>query len=637
MNSNNGNGIRLFVILISLYIAWAFLKPSYDWYHRLNQQQKDLANITKSNFNKLTVHIEKNAQYIRNAIKNPSSTQVALTKKDQEKNIFAFDISKETKIYKTDLDIQDVHSIIKHSNKKFNDWNSLDKKYQELKNDLSQIKMIEKYQNIKKHKIKLGLDIAGGVHFVLGVDTKEMKNLLDKKYKKLMNTQDLKQAIIDDNPDISQKDLQAKVNQKRLQLKKEKNNQFNIQKTKGIDQALIKIINRVDQFGVSEPIVLKGPESTIIVELPGEKDIDNAKSIFTRVGKLSFQLVNEDWAKNVPLSAKSYDGTIVDFNFIEKAKNSLPKNTSLLPVQGIDKFGQVSQVGFLPVFNKVELSGSFIKDAKADFSQLGEPNISFSLDNRGASIFAQVTSKNTNKRLAIVLDDAIQSAPNIREPIVTGQGSISGSFSKKEASVLAAILRSGSLPVPLKIEEERIIGPSLGKQEILQGFKASYIALLVLGIFLFSYYGIWGGLSANIAQIVNLIFILAIMAQLGAALTLPGIGAIVLTIGMSVDANVIINERIKEYLKENLGLEHAFSMGYASAFRTILDSNLTTLIPSLVLSVVGDGPIRGFGITLMIGLLINLFTSIFITRFLFNVFIYKVKVKQLLGSQKYAK
>jgi preprotein translocase subunit SecD len=626
--------LRLIIIIFVIWVSFLGLRPTYEWYVTFTDHEKQLANTTRKEFQDITKQIETQANFLRGALGDPAFFSVALTEKAQENNNFAFDVSYGSSTYKADLTGQKVLTVLEKANPSFKDKDSFIKTYTRFQSQLNLLTEIAKYQKIRSRVMKLGLDIAGGVRFVLGVDQERLQKILDAQYTPLLNPIRIQNSLKSKSPKMSDGELKKQTQVEISRLIKEKNDKIKDEQSKGIDEALLKISNRIDQFGVSEPVIIKGPNDTIVVELPGEKDIESAKEIFTRVGVLSFHLVNEDFMQTVPLSNKAQDGTIIDPT--KDAKN-LPHNSSLLYTQGVDKFGQPIDQGALAVYNKVELKGEHVKNAQVEQSQLGESVISFSLDSEGTKTFADLTTKNTNRRLAIILDNKIQSAPSIREPIIGGTGSISGSFSKKDASLLATILRSGSLPIPLKVEEERIVGPSLGQSEIMKGIHASMIALIIISLFIFIYYGIWGGFSTNIAQIINLFIILAAMAYLGATLTLPGIGAIVLTIGMSIDANVILHERIKEDLRNQFSLENSIGIGYHSAFKTILDSNLTTFIPGLVLSVIGNGPIKGFGITLMIGLIINLFTSIFVTRFIYDFLIEKCGVKYILWSKKYAK
>jgi protein-export membrane protein SecD len=283
---------------------------------------------------------------------------------------------------------------------------------------------------------------------------------------------------------------------------------------------------------------------------------------------------------------------------------------------------------------ETELTGGFLSDARvdigsgADLQTANQPYVSFTLNDEGAEIFDRVTGQNIKKRLAIVMDKKVHSAPVIQGRIPQGRGQITGRFSMTEAQDLAIILRSGALPAPVTIIEERSVGPSLGKDSIRAGLIAGLAGTLVVLLFMMVYYR-FSGMLANLALVLNLIMLLAALAGLNATLTLPGIAGIILTIGMAVDANVLILERIREELGLGKTIRSAIDAGYEKAFTTILDSNMTTIITGVVLYQFGTGPIRGFAITLIVGLLINMFTAIVVTRVIYDYITTKYPIKQL--------
>lgn len=625
------SGFLKAVIIIGFIVLSAFiLEPTYRWYYQLDDKDKSYSSVSKQEINKLTEEIELKIQTLRKAVGKQANYRAALNEREIDNKNYSLDIDPRSKNYHLRLDYKEFETIVKKQNKSFSDFSNLEKSYKDAKAMLHKLKKIKQYKNMKKQVIKLGLDLAGGVHFVLGIDEEKLKDNIQQVYQSRMNKEKIKARIKKEHPEYNET-LLAKETEKEIErLKSEMKAKFDKEKDEGIDRALLKIRSRIDQFGVAEPIIRKGPQNTIVVELPGEKNKSNAKEIITRVGRLTLQLVNAEFLKSVPINKKNAGGLIVDREYITELKTSgkLPAGTRLYWLQKTNKFGVNVNIGALPLYTKVELGGERIADAQEEYGQNGSVQISFSLDAEGAETFAKITKANVGKRLAIVLDGKIQSAPNIQGEIAGGRAQITGNFSINEAKTLAKILRAGSLPIPLKIEEERVVGPSLGAVQVQQGIKSTLIALAALFIFLIIYYR-WSGLNINLAQILNLYFIFAVMAQLGATFTLPGIAGIVLTIGMSVDANVIINERIKEELREGRGIESALVHGYQSAFRTIMDSNLTTLFAAIILALIGSGPIKGFGITLIIGLITNLFTAIFVTHFVYDLFVYKFRVKNL--------
>ena len=263
-----------------------------------------------------------------------------------------------------------------------------------------------------------------------------------------------------------------------------------------------------------------------------------------------------------------------------------------------------------------------------DSAQYNQPYVSIKFNAKGAKIFKTVTTNNVGKRLAIVLDNVIRSAPVIREPIGGGRAQIEGSFTLEEAKDLAIVLRAGSLPAPIKILEERTVGPSLGKDSIDQGIRATIIGSLLVLFFMFIYYKL-SGLIANIALVFNMVIIFAVLAAFEAALTLPGIAGIVLTLGMAVDANVLIFERIREELRAGKTIWASVDAGYAKAFSAIFDSNLTTVLAAAILFQFGTGPVKGFAVTLCVGIMASFFTAIFVTRVVFDYFVLVKKVKSV--------
>ncbi|MBL7068726.1 MAG: protein translocase subunit SecD [Candidatus Omnitrophica bacterium] len=394
----------------------------------------------------------------------------------------------------------------------------------------------------KEGKINLGLDLQGGMHLVLKVD-------------------------IDKLPDEAKKDA--------------------------TDRALEIIRNRIDQFGVLEPVIQKQGTDRIIVQLPGVTDRERAIDIIGKTAHLEFVLVSDD----PEILKKALDGEETP-GFVLKP---VGKESLLLE-------------------EKSSLTGDKLVDASVEFSQqqFGQPYVSLTFDSEGANAFSELTGANVERRLAIVLDGVVQSAPVIRERIPSGRAQITGSFSVEEANDLAIVLRAGALPAPTKIIEERTVGPTLGKDSIRNGLRAIVIGGIAVVAFMALYY-LLTGLIADFALCLNLVFISGTLAYFDATLTLPGIAGLLLTIGMAVDANVLIFERIRE--ERNLGkhIQSAISSGYQKAFLTILDSNITTLITALILFQFGTGPIRGFATTLSIGILSSMFTALIVTRLVLDI------------------
>tara|TARA_B100000963_G_scaffold250921_1_gene219852 strand:+ start:3206 stop:4747 length:1542 start_codon:yes stop_codon:yes gene_type:complete len=355
-----------------------------------------------------------------------------------------------------------------------------------------------------------------------------------------------------------------------------------------LKQSIEIVRRRIDDVGTKEPTILQRGEKRILVELPGLKDPERIKSLLGKTAQLNFRLVanNEDF--------------------------------------GIEKL--ISETGEeLNVSKRIIMSGENLIDAQPTFNnQSNQPTVSFTLDRLGSQKFGRTTTDNVGKRLAIVLDGQIVSAPSINEPITSGSGIISGNFSFQEATDLALLLRSGALPTPLTIVEERTVGPDLGEDSIKSGITSLIVGFILVILFMFFKYRIFG-LIANFALVGNLLMLIGILTILEATLTLPGIAGIILTVGMAVDANVLIFERIKEELKTEKSYIHAFDIGYTKAKITVLDANVTTLIAAIILFAFGSGPVKGFAITLGIGIITTLFSAYFIARHLTSIVVLKKK------------
>jgi preprotein translocase subunit SecD len=366
------------------------------------------------------------------------------------------------------------------------------------------------------------------------------------------------------------------------------------------EQALETIRNRVDQFGVAEPTIQRQGSRNIVVELPGIKDAARAIDLIGKTARLEFRLVDEQ---------QSVD---------EALRGKIPEGDELLYERKVNKqTGEVTRAPYL-LRKQVLLTGDALTNAEVRFgSQFNEPYVSIEFDREGARRFERITSENVGKRLAIVLDDTIYSAPVIRERIAGGQAQITGSFTTEEARDLAIVLRAGALPAPVRIEYESIVGPSLGQDSIRQGLTAGLIGSLLVVLFMLVYYRL-SGVVANVALVLNILILLAGLGYFHATLTLPGIAGIVLTLGMAVDANVLIFERIREEARLGKPPRASVDAGFARAWSAILDGNVTTLIAAAMLFQFGTGPIKGFAVTLSLGLIANLFTAVFVCKFIFD-------------------
>jgi preprotein translocase subunit SecD len=374
-----------------------------------------------------------------------------------------------------------------------------------------------------------------------------------------------------------------------------------ISPAEAVDRALEILRNRVDSLGVAEPILQREGDRYVVVQLPGLKDPARAEAIIGQTAQLTFSLVSE--------SVKLADLTDASGNTVA---SKIPDNVVVL--NGKEDEGR------MVLEKNVLMTGESLEDAKVDFSMdaLGKPVIAFTLTPEGAKRFAELTSENVGRRLAIVLDGVVESAPVIKGRIGGGKGIIEGNFTAEDAKDLALVLRSGALPAPLKIINRNVVGPSLGADTIRRGMTSAMVGTLVVLIYIGFYYRI-SGLIADLAVLFNMLFLMGALACLHATLTLPGIAGIVLTMGMSVDSNVIIFERIREEMRSGKTVRASVDAGYSHAFWTVFDSHVTSLITALVLFQFGTGPIKGFAVSLSLGVSISLFTALFVSKAVFDL------------------
>ena len=491
---------------------------------------------------------------------------------------------------------------------------------------------------LPKEKVHLGLDLQGGMHLVLEVQVdKAVENDLES------SIEDIKEELRSEK--IRYKDLK-RDGVKGLDItiiRKEQESDFRdliksrfsdfelvqgvsgengikfklnlTQKTRNEtikmadDQALETITNRIDQFGVAEADIRSMEDNRIQIQLPGVEDPERAKELIKKAAVLEFKLVDDE-------------------NSLSDAqKGNMPPGDEILDEVRHNRETGVTIKEPILLKKRTLLTGKYIKDARVGFDQYNNPYISFSFNRQGARIFERITGENLHKRLAIVIDNKVISAPEIQSKI-GANGQITGSFTVDDANELAIELRSGSLPAPVKFLEERTVGPSLGKDSIYKGFYSMIIGGVIVIFFMIIYYRI-SGIIADIALLLNVLFIMAGLAYFEATLTLPGIAGIILTIGMAVDANVLIFERIREELKSGKTPRTAIESGFSKAVITILDANVTTFIAALVLFQFGTGPIKGFAVTLSIGIVASFFTAVFVTRFIFDYLYTRLNWKKI--------
>jgi preprotein translocase subunit SecD len=500
--------------------------------------------------------------------------------------------------------------------------------------------------------IALGLDLQGGIHLVMEVDedraveiavdrlvTSLQDRLVDKSIpvesvKRTAHDQitiqflnaDLKpqiQRLIDDYPSFTEKDSAGADNSLVWELRDTESQRI---KDSAINQALETIRNRIDQFGVTEPIVQRQGVNQIVVQLPGIKEPRRAKDLIKETALLEFKMLDEENPMRLELPARVPKD--MEAEIVRQFESKLPEGDQILFERVIDKdTGHESRIPYL-VKKRVMLTGDVLNDARVSIGQFNDPYVSIEFDSKGGQEFERITAENVKKRMAVVLDNTIYSAPVIQERIAGGRAQITGTFSTQEANDLAIVLRAGALPAPLKIVQDLTVGPSLGQDSIDKGLKATLIAGAMVVIFMMVYYRL-SGVIADFALVLNLVCLMGALSALTATLTLPGIAGIVLTIGMGVDSNVLIFERIREELRSGKAVRTAIDAGYDKALLTIIDSHVTTLITGVALFLFGTGPIKGFAVTLCLGIAINLFTALVGTKVIFDLWNQRKKVGTL--------
>lgn len=398
-------------------------------------------------------------------------------------------------------------------------------------------------------------------------------------------------------------------------------------KDSAADQAVETIRNRIDQFGVAEPTIHRQAENEVVIQLPGVKDPKRAIELIGKTAQLEFKLVDDDALVAAEFPSFVYPGE--EETFLKQFTEKIPEETGILFERKINR--ETGAVIKIPILLKEHavLTGDLLSDAKVNIDpRFNEPYVSITFNPAGAKIFEEITGANIGKRLAIILDNTVYSAPVIREKIAGGDAQITGNFTMEEARDLSIVLRAGALPAPLKMLQNVTVGPSLGRDSIEAGKIAGIIGTIAVVVFMLFYYRL-SGVIANFALVLNVLLLLGAMASLNATLTLPGIAGIILVIGMAVDSNVLMFERIREELRGGKTPVAAIDSGYSKAFWTIFDSHVTTLITAAVLFQFGTGPIKGFAVTLSLGVAINLFTALIGTKTVFDILASKMKMRAL--------
>lgn len=512
--------------------------------------------------------------------------------------------------------------------------------------------------------LKLGLDLQGGMHLVLQVDLeKAIENSLDLAAADLkdglaekqitavrMRSEDpskvvftlpntgavdtVQSTLASDFPNL---DLQIKAETGSFPLitLKLKQEEIEFIRKNAVNQSLEIIRNRIDQFGVAEPTILRQGENEIVVQLPGVKDPDRAMGLIGQTAQLEFKLVAEAQGLNLAQLLAEVQSTgqwepgksRKQLNLALQGR--LPQGTEIYFEKVIDKQTKAETQVPILLESQVLMTGEMVKNAQVRIGgSFNEPYVSLDLTGRGGKVFAHITEKSVNRRLAIVLDEVVRSAPVIRERILGGSAQISGNFTHEEATDLAIVLRVGALPAPVEIIQNLTVGASLGQDSINKGLSSGLVGALLVLLFMVIYYRL-SGIIADFALMLNILFLFVGLAMLGATLTLPGIAGIILSIGMAVDANVLIFERMREEFALGKSIKSGVDSGFSKAFWSIVDSQVTTLITALALFLFGTGPIKGFAVTLSLGIIFNLFAVLFCTRLVYDSLYTTRKLKRL--------
>ena len=468
--------------------------------------------------------------------------------------------------------------------------------------------------------INLGLDLQGGIHWVLKIDSetrvRQEMDQLERSIQGFLGDEKLPAVDTEVNADNQLEvtgdpstlaqvagyldgaglDIKDRGESLLLEVSSARYEQII---ALGVEQALDVLRRRIDSLGVNEPVIAPQGDERILVQMPGKVDPEQAAGILAKTTFLEFKIV-EDAAVNETLLGDRYP-------------EGLPADREIVVVRNGD--GSVSEALLVP--GRAELTGSMLVDSRLSFDRRNRPIVTFEWDSEGTRIFREFTGSRIGDRLAAIIDGEVVTAPVIQSRIGR-RGQIEGNFTQKEAADLSVRLRSGALPVPLEIEEERTVGPALGRDSIERGIRSILVAGAVVVFFMIFYYRT-AGLLANVVLVVNLILILGVMGLVEATLTLPGMAGLVLTVGMAVDANVIIFERIREELRSGKNPRSAIQIGFKRSSLTILDANLTTLLTALVLFQFGTGPIKGFAVTLSVGIISSVFCALIVTRLLVDL------------------
>jgi protein-export membrane protein secD len=612
---------RLVIVLLVLALCFVFLLPTIRWYFWTSKEDRVLATESREKIRDYAVNMAgKDVNFLVDAAK--SGSQEAL-----DSNRFGEIIAHAKKTYKTfgkELPQVWTAGAVVAAFPSANETQARAEMSSVLETFYrNRILRIKGYQT---NAVKLGLDLSGGMSLIIKADLSAIEETADQPAETEKPVAETEKSSDGEGSSDTLGEQLAAVIKKTA----EKRTITASTKQEAMALAIETLRSRVDRFGLSEPVIRQQGEDRIYIELPGATDTDQINSIIMGRGILAFHIVDDDATAKFYQYYNANKGTTFDANYNLLDPSIIPEDTIVLGVYKKDAYGidqRAEGQPFLVVKKQAGLDGKYLTEVETSRGNTGQPVVEFALSGEGAEIFAKLTTENKGKRLAIVSDGKIKSAPNINEPITGGRGIIQG-FSAEEGENLKAVLRSAWLNVPLELESQQIIGATMGKLSIEQGLNALFWGLIAVFVFMLMYY-LEAGINACIAQVLNLYIMFSILSALNLTLSLSSIAGMILTIGMAVDANVVIFERIKEELLLGKSRASAINAGFDQAFWAIMDSNITTFIAAAFLSILGTGTIKGFAYSLAIGVISSVFTALFVSKLIFDFGSETLKLKNL--------
>ncbi len=649
---------RFIIIIFILAVCGYVIYPTIQFHFLMPKEEKEIYDKKPEELSEMRKNLDKSLQKFRDFV----SGKVGLRKERvfiQKDGKTIFDIQKNTK--KIVIDLTDPDMLVKKifKNQAQEKKEQFLKLAKEVKRIDGELLKINDFKQLRTKIIKLGLDLAGGAHLTYKVDKESIKKNWNERYAVKLQYDNLKKEVEEknENKKLSEEELKKEIDKLKQQTEEERVSGLKSELDGATERVMTIIRSRINKFGVSEVTITRGLGETIYIELPkiSEQAVETTKKAITEAGELNFHIVAEKQmaSQMLPVGYHEFPGSKypnikvtskeeviayfkkkhkIDLYDPEDEKSSLVgKEFGIYPHKEPDQYGTPILKSYLILINKVGVSGKHLSDAQVGYdSQYGNrPEVDFQFDSAGGAKNSQLTEKHTHERLAIVLDKVVMSAPVIQGRIGSrGRITMGQTSDLSEVKKLVAILKAGVLPGVLIPQGEMTLEASLGAANIDAGLNAVVIGLAVVMLFMLVYYRV-GGFLAVIALCLNLFMLISVLSAWNFTLTLPGIAGVVLTVGMAVDANVIIFERMREETKAGKTVRAVIDGGYGKAFSAIFDSNLTTIMAAFILTQIGSGIIKGFGFTLMWGIMSSMFTALFVTRFVFDCLVDGFKLKKV--------